>query len=349
MDTKFPKIHKVRDLLMAIDRLDNPELPSSIPLVGTVKLHGMHADVVVHSDDRLTLQSRNVLNLNLKNDIMGFAQFILPMPKVVLMLRDKYHARFKELNPDVEIKAKHPLIIAGEFIGQGIQQNVAVSTLLRCFVIISASINSTWLPDAEYSDIHHESAGIYNIYKSGSYTQTLDPNKLEASMQAIQKHTDDVEKECPFAKTFGISGIGEGIVWKCQPPFPSTPKFWFKTKGPLHRQTDPFDKGASNLASKEKAALFAKSIVTEMRLEQGWNYLAETGIKRDKKATGAFLKWVVQDCEAEEMLEIKELEIKIGLLKPEIIRIAQKWYAARLTEKEMEEDELAPKLKVASI
>lgn len=348
MDTKFPKIHKVKDLLVAIDSLENPELPSSIPLVGTVKLHGMHADVVVHSNDRITLQSRNILNLNLKNDVMGFAQFILPMSKVMLMLRDKYHARFKELNPDVEINSKHPLIIAGEFIGQGIQKKVAISALLRCFVIISASINKTWLPDAEYSDIHHESAGIYNIYRSGSYAHTLDRNNLEVSMQAIQRFTDDVEKECPFAKTFGISGIGEGIVWKCQPPFPSTSNFWFKTKGPLHSQTDPVGKGAKNLAGKEKAALFAKSIVTEMRLEQGWNYLAETGVKQDKKATGAFLKWAVQDCEAEEMLEIKELGVKIELLRPEISRIAQKWYAARLTEKETE-DELAAKLKVASI
>ncbi|MCJ1359642.1 MAG: hypothetical protein MMC33_009644 [Icmadophila ericetorum] len=348
MCTKFPKIQKVKDVLKAVDDLDNPELPGLIPLTGTVKLHGMHADIVVHRNNRITLQSRNLLDLDLKNDVIGFAQFMHPLTKEILMLRDKYHARFKELNPGVEISPQYPLIIAGEFIGKGIQKKVAISDLSKRFVILTASINSTRLPDAEYSDIHIESAGIYNVYRAGSYTHTIDRNNLEASMETIQKLTMEVEKECPFAKTFGISGIGEGIVWKCLPPLPSNSEFWFKTKGPLHAQTEPVNKSAKHLAGKEKATVFANLIASKMRLEQGWNYLAETGVKQDKKATGAFLKWVVQDCEAEEKLEMKELDIKMELLRPEISKIAQKWFTGRVLEKE-KDDGLAAKLEATSI
>ena len=344
MSTKYPKISgKVQDFLVNISRLELNDQPTTIPLIGTVKLHGAHADIVVHADNAVQLQSRNVLDLKLENDSYGYAAFMLPLQSEVLDLKDQYYRRYKELNPDIAINPEFPLIIAGEWIGAAIQRGVAIASLSKRFAIISASINDTWLPDAAYASIHNESVGIYNISRAGFYHHSLDLNNIPTSMETMQTMTNEVEKECPFAKIFGISGIGEGIVWKATTPPFSGPDFWIKTKGPLHAVTNSaiLPKETISLEQKERAMVFARAVVTEMRLKQGWDYLAETGVEQSKKGVKAFLNWLSQDCETEEKREIEEMEVDLKLLRSEIVSIGREWYFRRLEEKEMEGKEKA--------
>lgn len=344
MSTKYPKISgKLQDFLVNMSRLELSDQPTTIPLIGTVKLHGAHADIVVHADDSIQLQSRNVLDLKLENDSYGYAAFMLPLRSEILGLRDRYYTKYMELNPGHAIKPEHPLIIAGEWIGVAIQKGVAIASLSKRFVIISTSINDTWLPDASYGSIHNESVGIYNISRAGFYYHALDLNDVQVSMDAMQIMTNEVEKACPFAKTFGISGVGEGIVWKATTPTLSGPDFWIKTKGSLHRVTNSatLPKETTSLEQKERAAVFARAIVTEMRLEQGWEYLAETGVEQSKKGAKAFLDWILQDCGTEEKREIEEMEIDLKLLRSGIVSIGREWYSRHLDEEKMEGKEKA--------
>ena len=137
-----------------------------------------------------------------------------PLSQTILKLREPYHARYLELNPGATINEQDPLIIAGEWIGPGIQSGEGIRKLPKKYiVIISASINGTWiLPDSDYADIHAEFVNILNICRGGFYRRFLDMNDLEASLVVPQDVANDVWAEDPFAETFGISGNGEGIV-----------------------------------------------------------------------------------------------------------------------------------------
>ena len=134
VDTKFPSIEKLRHLVQNIKSHfeDTPTHESgSIPLAGTTKLHGAHVDIVVSSLDAIRLQSRNILNLTVKQDVFGFAKWMLSRHSAALTLRDKYHKRYAQLNPLIPIDPACPFILACELIGLGIQKGVAVSELGR--------------------------------------------------------------------------------------------------------------------------------------------------------------------------------------------------------------------------
>ena len=113
----------------------------------------------------------------------------------------------------------------------------------------------------------------------------------------IKKLVEDVERECPFAKSLGFLGKGEGIVWKADEGHGSS-SYWFKTKGGslAVSHITKLPPSAIDIENKERIINFAKAIVTEVRLEQGWEYLDE----KEDKGIPKFLSWITNDCLMEE-------------------------------------------------
>ncbi|TGO59578.1 hypothetical protein BCON_0043g00370 [Botryotinia convoluta] len=241
-DTLYPKISgKPKNLLLEFSkyqRTSKTRRAGSIPVTGTVKLHGTHGDIRITADDTIYIQTRNSDVLTPALDSLKFLDFIQPARAEILTLKEQFHARFLKLNPKAKINAEHPLIIAGEWIGPKIQKDVAVSALPdRYFVIISVSINNEWQPDEPYSDIENESIYIVNISRGGFYHETIELKNPDPAFAKMQALADEVEKECPFAKTFGLIGLGEGIVWKPAAPLCHDAKYWLKLKGPISMGT----------------------------------------------------------------------------------------------------------------
>lgn len=306
-----------------------------LPLIGTVKLHGAHVDLVIDSANTITIQSRNVVGLRSGGkDVYGVAVALEPLGREILALRDRYHERFRALNPDIAIKGEYPTIIAGEWIGPGIQKNVAISQLPRkSFVILSVCINNSWLPDEPYANLDAEEVGIYNISRAGFFHSTLHLGSQPSTRARLEVPTLEVERECPFAKSLGISGIGEGIVWKVAHPLGADPRFWLKTKGPLHAVTNTGKMVQSKkgmMGDSDGAWEFASAAVTEARLEQGWAYLEEVGIQREMKSMKRFLEWIVGDVVVEEKSVIEELGLEGGLVNKCVEAVARRWYVARV-------------------
>lgn len=306
-----------------------------IPLIGTVKLHGTHADLVVHSNNEIHIQSRNREQLTAESDNYDTYKALSLLRSEILGLRDHYHARFRELNPGIPILDAYPLIIAGEWVGPSIQRGVALDKFKRrVFVILSASINSEWLPDRLYQDIHDEEHGIYNICRSGFYHDYVDVNDLEATRKRLMKPTLSVEKECPFAKAFGITGPGEGIVWKPANHLHSNPKLWIKTKGPqfLVNHYTKIPKDTLDAATRrEKCNLFVEATVTGNRLMQGWKFLEEMGVEKDKKeGLRVFMEWAGKDVEDEEGGLLREFGLEMGDVRKFVGGVAARWYLSTL-------------------
>lgn len=333
--TLYPKILKLTDFLYHAKSLQPPV--DSIQLTGSVKLHGTHADIVfINRSDEIRLQSRNQLTLTPVKDNAGFAAFIAASEKKPLFnLRDRILGRYHDLNPEKEVVGD--LVIAGEWCGSKIQKKVALANIPRFFAIISININDSWVPDWKYADISNEDARIFHISKAGFFTQELNFDDISASEAYIKGLTDAVEKECPFAKTLGVSGLGEGIVWKATNHC-GDPKFWFKSKGDILAVSNSSKLPASAVdkENRERVENFAKAIVTENRLEQGWEYLEQ----KNMSGTGAFLKWMANDCFVEEEREMEALNISRSKLSPAIAYIAKPWFWARVERAGKEADKL---------
>ena len=332
MDTKFPSIEKLRHLVSNVQHNLGNACSERIPLIGTTKLHGAHVDVVIDASSNIRLQSRNVLDLTVENDVYGFAKWMAFKRPTMVKLRDAYYAMFRKLNPETPIDPTHPLILACEFIGKGIQKGVAIAQLDKRLVILMASINGTWLPDEPYADLVAEDKDIYHVMRGGVWHIDLDlqqPGRTEEEMQGL---VAAVETECPFAKTFGIKGLGEGIVWKVADilRFQGS-RYWCKTKGEKHAVSHT-DKVDERLEDKEKLAAFADAVVTEPRSEQGWMYLEELGAPRDVTSIRAFVKWLVADCMKEEREEIKEMGVDEKKLRGAIAGKGSVWFKKRLEE-----------------
>ena len=343
--TLFPKITgRVEEFVtnISLQQQDYPDIPTStsILLTGTAKLHGMHADIVINSNNEVRLQSRNLHSLSLSNDLQGYAAHMLPLYNEIIKIKDRIHARFLKLNPHLTIDDQNPLIIAGEWIGPGIQKKVAISELpSRLFVIISININNIWVPDEPYGDIHSEKVGIYHVSTGGFFHHQLQLEEAEDSLMGIQPLADEVERECPFGKAFGIIGRGEGIVWKPAAPLCHDARSWIKMKGPLSKVAPVAERKVEKGTKEQKAYAheFAKSVVNEMRLEQGWQYMEEMRIQRDKKGIPAYLDWLLRDVDIEEGRIVRERGIDQSVLRKEITPIGREWYIARLKEAEMKE------------
>ena len=330
--TLYPKIHKFTDFLYHARRL-NPRV-ESLDLTGTVKLHGTHADIVFErKSNDIRLQSRNQLALSPEKDNAGFAAFIAATEKKTLLnLRDRVIKSYRDLNPTEDVTGD--IVIAGEWCGAGVQKKVAISEIPKFFVIISININDSWLPDWQYADISEESARIFHTGKAGFFSHELNMNDVAASEAKIKALTDAVEKECPFAKALGISGLGEGIVWKATKHY-NHQSFWFKSKGDLLEvsKSSKLPASAVDKTNRERIGNFAKAIVTENRLEQGWEYLES----KNASSLGTFLKWVSEDCFAEEKREMETLQMTKRNLNPAITVIAKPWFWTRLERAGIEE------------
>ena len=84
------------------------------------------------------------------------------------------------------------------------------------------------------------------------------------------------------------------------------------------------------MEKKQRAEAFAKAVVTEVRLRQGWDYLREMGLEQEMRGLGTFLKWLWEDCETEEGPEMKECGVERGEGKSEICRIGKAWFLGRV-------------------
>lgn len=335
--TLYPKITThITEIVKTLKELsyEQHEALDPMPIVGTVKLHGTHADIVIHHDDSIIFQSRNVVGLNTEKDNAGFAAAMSKKVKPLLRLRDVIVGRFTQLNPTTPLDRNRPIIIAGEWIGESVQKGVAIARLSKRFVIISVNVNGIWQKDNDYSAIALPNHDIYNVSRAGLFKKTLHPQDISRTISELEAVTEQIAHKCPFAETFGIEGEGEGIVWKlaCD-PYNANPALWFKTKGGRFKPT--FARAlrqCSEVAehNREVAAGLAKTWCSEQRMDQGLEYLREMDIGQDSKALTPFLKWVQNDIMVEERALIAQHKVDGASLRIEVAKIAKPWYMARM-------------------
>ena len=287
---------------------------------GTVKLHGTNAAIGMNRIHQSAVsqvaehwfQSReNVITL--EKDNAGFVR------------------HFDKVGPDTMADLFAPVngqqvVIFGEWCGGNIQPNVGIAKLSKRFVVFDILADGMWQSKEVVSKVKNEAIGVYNIHDYQSETLDIDFNRPEISQNKLAELTLKVEESCPVAKAMGVSGIGEGIVWKCVTPGWESPEFFFKVKGEKHSASKVKTLAAVDVELVASMREFADKTVTENRCRQGIDKLREAGKKLDRTSVGDFIRWVVGDVEKEESDTAAASGIDLKKASGELTKAARTWF-----------------------
>lgn len=303
----------------------NIKLPT-IKLFGTVKLHGTNAAVQQLPDGTIKFQSRTKY-ITIENDNHGFAFWASTKGNELTEIFEHYRNEFN-------ISDDSTLTIYGEWAGKGIQKNVAISEHEKSFYIFAIKESSEEDIYLNMSSVEHRDnpvSGIYNLWdqtKFPVYAVFLDLNNPKLVQNDLISLTDSVEEECPVAKYFGYSGIGEGVVW-----VNDTSEFRVKIKGDKHTGKSKPKVRRNNIVDLEKLSSvneFVDRFVDIERLEQGWQMMVELGYNNEPKTTGTFIRWLIDDIISEEIDTLQASGLEPKDINSPISRVASKWYLNKL-------------------
>lgn len=303
----------------------------TITYEGTVKLHGTNACIVLNREDdgsiSVNAQSRERM-LTIESDNAGFCLWV------------NHHAdKFREYFQGW-IDTSKTMYIYGEWCGGSIQKGVALNQLEKHFAMFSMLVvhdaGEDWFDGITF--IHHcRNAGMKDVTAIADVVEplyiTVDFNDPGAIQAFLYEETMKVEQECPYAKAFGVSGIGEGLVWKPITHVEGLPTIMFKTKGEKHSASKVKvvrEITSAEIEARESVEEFVQHFVTENRLNQGFDKLTEMGLSHEIKNLGAYIKWVQGDVmrEGNDVIVASMLDPKA--INKRIPEIARKFFIDKL-------------------
>jgi len=342
----FPSIEPFRSIVFNINRRYNfvgldengdaiydTSMPKpTLTFKGTVKLHGTNSCVSYNNISGMWSQSRENIITPIK-DNAGFAFFVEANKENFKSLVDIIT---KRENIDLDTNT---ISIYGEWAGKGIQKNVAVNEMPKSMFIFGVKIspfnsvdedvengekglnkpNAYWV---DHSGLSMPESRIYNILDYKTFSVDIDFNNPKLIEDHIIELTMEVEKECPVSKEFGISGVGEGIVFSCEV---DGIVHRFKSKGELHSVSNSKKIVSVDVEKLESINEFIEYAVTENRVNQAIENIFPNNTPLDIKKMGDVLRWVTNDVIKEETdtminngLEPKEVNKYISAKAKEI-------------------------------
>lgn len=284
-----------------------------------VKLHGSNCAVQVTADG-VYAQSRTAL-LTPEEDYKGFAAFVRA-----------HEGYFRTLQPGC--------VIFGEWCGPGVEKGMAISQAAgKVFAVFAIRVGDR---------VVYEPAAIRALLPTAGAPEALhvlpwegaelridfgSRPQLEQVAAAVNERVAAVEREDPWVKaTFGLSGLGEGLVLypievdgrepKADPE--SLTLLMWKAKGEKHRTAGTRTAAQVDAAVVASAGEFVNLMVTEARLQQGLG--AVCGGTRDPKATGKFLAWVLADVQKESEAELAASGLSWAQVEKAVQARARTWF-----------------------
>jgi hypothetical protein len=332
----WPSIELLHNVRRSMDKrreyLGRDFIPPSVVYRAKVKLHGINGAVQVVNGE-VVAQSRTAIlkeGGDLTNrTVKSFYRWV---------------TENSEHFAEMELPGKH-LTIYGEWCGPGVQRGVGISKLDRkIFAVFGAQIGVDQDAALEVrpevlKQLVPDHPDVYVLPWYGA-SERLDFG-LGASMDEPVSRMNEmvklVEKEDPWVRAiFGISGMGEGLVWY---PEPETPLPWycpyaemmFKTKGEKHsvvKQKAPVVIDPEVVASIEA---FAEKFVTENRLQQ---IFSETfgDAAPTKRDTGTFMKALQADVLKESKAELEAAKLTWKQVVKAVTTNAKNWFFAHIEE-----------------
>lgn len=338
---KYPSTSQLRQVVRTVkealtfDGIDDDDdgnikrkTPESwvVPYVGTVKIHGTNGAIVFHSENDIVYQSKERI-LEIGADNQGFMARMMHVDHPRLLAQIKYICKVNHID------FTYPVEVAGEWAGRGIQKGVAVSDVNPFFTIFRIGVgknehgNIKWLSPLSLMGVTMaDEDRIFNALDFGFWRLDLDFSEPEGFTNIIVDITNKVEAECPVGVKFGVSGVGEGVVWSpVYNDLAENSGFWFKVKGDKHSVSKVKTLAAVDPERLNSIREFVDYAVTENRMEQG---LQEVG--QDLSKIGEFLSWINRDIIKEEGDVLKANNLVMKDVAKFLSNKARAWYLAQL-------------------
>ena len=295
----------------------------TITFTGTVKLHGSCASICTNSKEIWYQSRKNIITV--AKDNCGFAQFCESRKDSIHNLLELATKRVNE--PECIIG------IFGEICGQGVQKGVAISTLPKMFVIFALKVvpkdGASYYIDS--SGLSDSNSLIYNIQDFQTFKVDVDFEYPGIAQNKFVELVNEVERECPVGRSFGVAGVGEGIVWTA---YLDGVKHIFKTKGAAHSVTKTKTIASVDIEKLNSIQEFVEYAVTENRMEQAVaEIFTNVGIEPTIQKMGDFLRWIVNDIAKEEVTTLEENNLLIKDVGRYISNKARPWFQNLLNEK----------------
>ena len=312
---KFSHIGQLYQAVRYVEHVNgDPEVPERYKIHdpvnyrGSVKLHGACCGAAC-TPEAIVPQSKTIPLID-GVDFKGFARFLAG---------DAQQKAVREIEARVRKEAKLApevlLTLFGEWCGPGVEGGMGISLLPeKQWVLFSACVTEDG--ESRYLDVEwavgdwYKDARIFCILDIPTWEISIDladKASVEAAAERIKGLVQVVEDECPWAKRFGFSGIGEGIVWMPQGKHFGKKELAFKVKGPKHTKAGKKDKVKVKIAPDVLASIdeFVAFAVSEERLAQGLGKLEAQGLTVEKRNMGAYLKWLGGDVQRECALDLE--------------------------------------------
>lgn len=328
----FPKIRqyhqvlcdlKLRHQYVGKDEQGEPiydntrELPT-ITFHGHVKLHGTNAAIVFDADGVTTYaQSRENVIDEIK-DNAGFAHWVA---KEGYLLRQR-----------ITFAPGMKAIVYGEWCGGSIQKGVALNELQKMFVVfglkvVNAADESQWHDSLHIQD---SSINVHHIRRAPTFVVEVDLSRPDKAIETMNQWVDAIDTECPFAKVFGATGHGEGLVFT--PLGDHGFNCAFKVKGESHSKSKIKKLPTVDCAKMDSIQQAVETHCHEDRLEQGWSAVIKSEADKVPQKIADFIRWVVNDIWEEEGDSIRVSDISRKDIGNAVSKKAAKWFQTKLRE-----------------
>jgi len=294
-----------------------------ITFTGTTKIHGTNSGICLQNDE-IWVQSRERV-ITPTSDNNGFAQFVYKNQDIfktmLVDIRNKYNASIEDI-----------ITIFGEWAGKGIQKSVAIAEVDKLFIIFAVKIskkNEEGNYDGSYypcDNIRSTENRIFNIKDYPTFTIDIDFSLPQLAQNKLVEITEQVEKECPVGKAFGVSGVGEGVVWE---GWHNDQRHIFKVKGEKHSISKVKTLAPVDTEVLESIQKFVDYALTENRLTQGLQKVFPDG-NLDITKMGEFLKWIMGDIAKEELDVIVNNNLEIKQVAKPVSNKARLWFMEQL-------------------
>jgi RNA ligase len=322
---KFPSIVQFSGVVKNVRdhcKWNNIPLPT-LTFTGSAKIHGTNAGIGFSPDGKVWFQSRENI-ITYEKDNAGFATWGEHNLSVWKEIYTKIVEHF-------EIPHEQ-FYIFGEWYGASIQKGVAVAQLdhkkfgIFKAVFVTGEVETVVdVMDMCFIETYFPNVNVIDNIVPPQVV-TINFENPQSVQNKLLELTLAVEAECPVGKYFGISGVGEGLVWS------TTEVDWlpkFKTKGEKHSSSKVKtvrELTEAETTSKSNAAEFVEYALSENRLEQGIAKLGEMGLPVEIKSMGAYLKWVGNDILTEHHDTLVTSFIERKDVMPKIADKARKWF-----------------------
>jgi hypothetical protein len=358
----FPSIESYRKVIAQVKK-QAKYYQENMPVVryeGRVKVHGVNMSVAMLGEYKLNpkmwVQSRNQILTMFDHPALcfGFRPFFKKSRRFFEEMFNLVHGEYMGHLP---YGNNTITVIYGEWAGKDVLGGSAMAQVEQAFLVFGVAFylaectddeslrkSQVWLDNDTVRSIvftvRHlfgsKAPRIYSIDAFKKWSVDIDFGRPEEIQTRLVEITQEVENECPVANTFGVAGIGEGVVWS--PNTGDVPRWLrscerelvFKVKGAAHSPTHVKVMAAPNPEKLASVKDFVTATVTEVRLQQGLEYMKSSGILVIKANTSAFVKWVCGDIikEEKDVIEASGLDLKEALRFAS--REAMIWYKERV-------------------